>query len=983
MPGAGPICQWVYGGPGSGKTRQAVTIVCDVLRRGVPADEILFLTFNPGTREILEGAVRDEVGGWSGRLVYTSRMLLDRLLDLIPPWERLIPLSEFQQRLWLRAHLEQDNPWGEDCRLSLEALVKELLPFIRQLKRTGINLGLLRRRIAATASATSLSVLDCIQRYGEDIHSKGYGDFVDQIGQVVPQVERAVAQRRLTGFKLVVVDDLHLAHRMQWQLLEPLLPVASEIHMFSEPEGLFFRQWTDHGYRHRLRELGIKVSYEKLQTSFRLQYPDKHNQPLPDGISVYSGANALEEGLWIAEQVDRLVAESHGKLGFSDVMVITPSQAWASVIHEAFQLYRIPHTEDRIPISQDMLNLIKWLQWFERPSLDSLRMLLLALPGNVSIEGEDVEGLYHCVTGTESSGLGELVSNGSDLAVVCGRIRKLMGMWKEAKTEEVIRSLPGLWIRSRADGISVTDTGLIDAMIGFFTEYRAWCGIVGKRFRIRDFLDAMIAMPDWDLSNASLPRMGDRVQVRDIPGSRGREARIVFVPGLNDGVLPLLYRPAGLIPEEDKETWRRALTELGTPGDLSELDNREDHQRREEERFAIASSRALERMYLTYVTEDGEEALAPSPFLEVPSTSGSSLQVELVQGRFPSVELPLPHEKVLNVPYVPSVKGVGYLLDSLGQDAERGAMLWSAWEEFWRPEIFPQSVSRYRTTEHKPFQLAEDFPLSHSNIQAYLDCPRKFFYEYVLGIEVPKSFHMVVGIVLHLLAQKIHGELGDHVFSDMDGLRAFAKSKLNEQSAQFMGESDMAGWLEYILGRIQNYLRWLQDNPADTRAVETDFDCRWAEGIHFRGRIDRIGRVADSGWGVIDYKKSGNKKAAGLINEFRDRDDDFQFPIYYFSLPEVQRSEIGAFQQFVFDFNNTGEVEAITIPIEGKSGGKCVSVEDLLDVRRRIVEIGREILLPHSDLTKAANTECRRYGGIMCPYVAFCTKSDDVKFAED
>jgi ATP-dependent helicase/DNAse subunit B len=169
--------------------------------------------------------------------------------------------------------------------------------------------------------------------------------------------------------------------------------------------------------------------------------------------------------------------------------------------------------------------------------------------------------------------------------------------------------------------------------------------------------------------------------------------------------------------------------------------------------------------------------------------------------------------------------------------------------------------------------------------------------------------------------------------------------------------------------------------------VETMFDTTWQEGIRFKGRIDRLDCLSDNQWLIIDYKKSGKEQENALINQFLKYDDNFQFPIYYFAVKEAHKLEIAGFQQLVFDFKNQREFKSITIPIRqevsDKKRKKWVTPDELETIRKRIVEITEELLSLKSDFTKTVKTQCRPYGGFKCPYLAFCTKSEDVEDADN
>ena len=931
MPRNHPECKWMMGGPGTGKTTRAISIVTDALKNGFQSHEILFLTFNPGTRQHLEHSIQEKLNGWSGRLVYNTRHLLDAVLEQIPPWERISPLSEYQQRLWLQHHIESGNQWGvNDSLLTPTSIAQRLFPFIRQLKQGGINFPLLKHRISSLASDTSTVLLDFIQYYLNDITNRNYGDFVDQMLQAVHYLDSPSAKQWLNTFKLVVVDDLHLAHRMQWQLLEPFVSTTPDVYLFSESTGPFSRQWSDLGFRHRLWELGVTVTIETLSNTFRIQYQGEFKSGNQSKVSVLSAANTLEEGLWIAEQIERLVSglsnelASQGEVHFSDIAVIYPSRSSLTALHEAFHLYRIPH---HLPIEMESATLLNQLKalFADSPNLDYLQA---------------------------SQKLSELQKSIADASV------------------------------------SIPESELINSIQAILAEYQGWCRIIGKQFRVNDFLYSVSTQPELFQFSPTIPKLGDRINLWSIPDSRGREAKYVFLCGVNDGALPLPYRPMGLIPEEDKPIWRQVLAELGTPCDLSELDSFDDHWNREWERFSLASSRAKDKLTITFVNEGAEgEENAPSPFLTVDIPKGHQIHELKIQGVFPSIALSQLDEKVLYIPYIPIIQGIGWLLNSLVQGGVKYDILWSAWDKVWQGAPISRIGWNKFITRLQPFQLSRNYPLSHSKVGTYLDCPRKFFYSEIFEIETPQSVPMMVGTALHELAQKIHSPRGSQIISDLGLLHDIAKQRLSEHPELFQGDLEMEGWLDYVMGRIQDYLNWLKENPSDSRCVETMFDTAWQEGIRFKGRIDRLDCLSDDKWIIIDYKKSGKEQENALINQFLKYDSNFQFPIYYFAMKEAHKLEIAGFQQLVFDFKNLREFKPITIPIRAEISDskrrKWVTPDELEIVKKRIVEIAEELLSPKLDFTKTVKTQCRPYGGFKCPYLAFCTKSEDREDAEN
>jgi len=210
------------------------------------------------------------------------------------------------------------------------------------------------------------------------------------------------------------------------------------------------------------------------------------------------------------------------------------------------------------------------------------------------------------------------------LVELADQIRRLLLMWRDGNYREAITTLPNVLGLVKDSSGSGLDLQAGERVAEKMSEYGAWCRIAGRHFRIVDFLDNITAHASRNLGSRGRARVGDRVQIWSIPDSRGQEARFVFLSGTNDGSLPLPYRRRSLIPDKDKNVWRSALEEMGTPADLSDLDDFDKHWAKESERFQLASSRALERLYITYCRgESAEETLEPSPFLTAKPSTGS------------------------------------------------------------------------------------------------------------------------------------------------------------------------------------------------------------------------------------------------------------------------------------------------------------------------------------------------------------------------
>ena len=101
----------------------------------------------------------------------------------------------------------------------------------------------------------------------------------------------------------------------------------------------------------------------------------------------------------------------------------------------------------------------------------------------------------------------------------------------------------------------------------------------------------------------------DQVIIGSLERSRNANLKVVFVPGVGDGVLPAKQVNSGLLNETERQYLKTKGIELA-PGIVEKL---------HEEQFLVytALTRASDRLYLSYPLADAEgKALRPSPVIE-------------------------------------------------------------------------------------------------------------------------------------------------------------------------------------------------------------------------------------------------------------------------------------------------------------------------------------------------------------------------------
>ncbi|MGA9856974.1 MAG: ATP-dependent DNA helicase [Solirubrobacteraceae bacterium] len=427
----------------------------------------------------------------------------------------------------------------------------------------------------------------------------------------------------------------------------------------------------------------------------------------------------------------------------------------------------------------------------------------------------------------------------------------------------------------------------------------------------REFARSISAVADFGLREQEEPDLAAApgvVQVLSLHAAGGLEADHVYVAGLHAGLIP---SAPDQIPD--------ALLSEAVPADT-------DATRRAALRQAlyVAFSRAVARLVLAYpVAEDRGGALAPAPLVEEvrdalglawqereeelfgPAEALHStyrlLRDELLEGtmragsrlgelRF-DTDLDVSHAVVR---YLELLKlaaliarggrdGVPSVAESLRDVNSR--ILQSVTAE--QREIFESSalddylLDTERDARRRAQALvARDEPslepflprrgdgvvLSASDIDTYRTCPLKYKFARVFRIPQEPTLHQRFGILVHQVLERFHANESDTLPELLGLLEAgwrrggFGDS---EEERQLRGKAASS---------LTRYHERFRSEEAQPVWFERQFTFKLGRHV-LRGRVDRVDRLPDGAYELIDYKTGRPKSAAQLA-------DDVQLSLY-------------------------------------------------------------------------------------------------------
>ncbi len=210
--------------------------------------------------------------------------------------------------------------------------------------------------------------------------------------------------------------------------------------------------------------------------------------------------------------------------------------------------------------------------------------------------------------------------------------------------------------------------------------------------------------------------------------------------------------------------------------------------------------------------------------------------------------------------------------------------------------------------------------LSASDLSLYLTCPLKYKFARVFGIPQEPTINQRFGILIHNVLERFHKE---PPANDEDGLREL--TNLFETGWRRTGFGSTDDELQFR-DRAREALRlyWERERVAEGEPVwlERKFDFKVGEH-HVRGRVDRVDRLPDGDYELIDYKTGERRTAAEL-------ESDLQLALYRLAAREAW--EVEASSGSYYYVLDADKVAAPTKP------------DDAERVERTVLQVGEGIL---------------------------------------
>jgi DNA helicase-2/ATP-dependent DNA helicase PcrA len=238
--------------------------------------------------------------------------------------------------------------------------------------------------------------------------------------------------------------------------------------------------------------------------------------------------------------------------------------------------------------------------------------------------------------------------------------------------------------------------------------------------------------------------------------------------------------------------------------------------------------------------------------------------------------------------------------------------------------------------------------LSASDLDLYLTCPLKYKFRRVFGIPEEPTINQRFGILIHSVLERFHKDAGEGEATNGGLPELMDLFESGWRRSGFGSSDDELQFRDRAREAMRLYWERERESEGVPAWLERKFDIRIGEH-QVRGRVDRVDRLPDGSYELIDYKTGERKSEAQLEN-------DLQLALYRLAAREAWGLEAG-----------TGSYYYV---LDADKVAAPVRPDDAERVERTVLEVGEGVLSQDFE-PRPAPTTCG-----WCDYRLICPAAE-------
>ena len=893
----------IVAGAGTGKTTVLVERLCRLVKGGqARPEEVLLLTFTEkGAGELEDRALSALPLGYLDLWIstfhgFTERVLRDHALDIgLSPSFKL--LTQTEQWILIKKNLDKFaldyyKPLGNPNKFIYELVkhfsrlkdenvaAKEYLQYAENLRADEDRMLIGSKKLEVRSEKEALRVSELANAYHvyNNILLEGENlDFGDLIFYAIKLFKERpnILKYYQDKFKFIMVDEFQDTNTAQYELIRILAGKKADLMVVGDDDQAIYRfrgaslfnilQFKDDypgaveiilNENYRSGQNILDNAYKSIQNNNpdRLEIKLKINKKLKANKSELGNvrhtnfADYGAESEWIAESIK--AGREAGDLKWSDFAILVRANSDADAYVAELSRRNIPNTFVSLkglyykPLILDIVAFLRLLDNYHESSalFRVLNMSAFAIDHgeiiNISrFARKKIWSLYEALKNIEAVPglLAESYKNANKLIALIGRFSEMVK--KESVSRVFVKFIYDSGILAGKD--FDRDQEFFSYLNQFYKKIKSF-EENAQGARLKDFLEYFNLEIEAGETGSLRLDFGDddTVKIMTVHSAKGLEFDTVFLPSLVDKKFPTINRSEKIeIPEE--------LVKIKIVG------GKEAHLEEERRLFYVALTRAKHNLFLTSAKDyGGKREKKPSIFLE---------------------EIGLAMDK--NEKKVRTSEIVNALNDYASQEIE------------------------------KKFNFTPPQKFSFSQVEAFANCPLQYKFNFILNIPVLPKAVFIFGRVLHnalrdffapLAANSFQAGLFDSLPSKKAGLDYKDLENffnLHWQNDGYDSVKDRDDYKKQGREILKSLFAYYEKNGwPDVAFIEKSFLVNIG-GYAFKGAIDRVDKLPDGTYEILDYK-TGNPKEKLIY------DDKRQLMLYKIVLEEGMGLKVSSLAYF-------------------------------------------------------------------------------------
>ncbi len=884
----------------TGKTRKLIEIYLDlVINKSVTPEKILFFCTNENSLQniILEELLKSGIKGFqeiwiTNYFAFCKKILLESL-D-----KKFEVISGFEQKFVLKKVLDDTKNSGFDFEQNIEKLkysntfLKDCLNFIDSVKLNYFEFPVIKSE--NLQNSDFFKILKIYQSKLEELNFLDYRDLAIKTIEFLRE-NPSILKFYLDKFEYIFIDDLEEITSLDFELLKLFCNAQNaKVKIFAalnENASIFgFRGANPKKYVSKfIEEFKFERNFLETPENKNVQFEYKNFVSERDEIS------------WIAQKIrDLIVCENYEP---REIGIIRRN------LKNSSKLYREIFDEQKIPFyikgtggiftNPQIINLILYLKILNEifENNDGSKQFFnfdLAYENFVKIltfESKNKAKIHKFFYDfkkkfTHFTRLANLVEtfknlsenkNNDEISIVLIKFFEIADFYKTQKSDEkfdlknLIYAIAKKYDLLNFENPNIEELSLFLKVIGDFKKI--FLRLYSKNLNLKNFVEYYDEILEAYTFETALKNSEQNVvkisTIQDLKGEF-EIRKIIFFAGCSENIIPEIFSQPKFF---DSQTLQKIGIELEADYEKFYSD--------EKNLFDFAISRADEKCFVSHADNTSDaRSLSPSALLR-----------NLDFGR--DIFADSKHE----------------IVDEL--------------LNFSKKNLEANNFKKSSLDKKYLKELLKNFVFSKSSLEIYKKCKFKFFLSYLLRIKIQEN-QFNFGLIVHEILHKFHTIYRDFSSLNNQSRNTNLNKIIDETLKKNQNMFDCEGEKVWLKNKIENLLQDYLDDVANYEPwkiieLEKTYE-KTINGVNFKGKIDRIDKVLDEYFELLDYKTgehkfTGKSKGKLTLLEKIETVEELQFLIYYLLLQDEFDEKLEKFS-YIWLEKKTGNSKKFSINIK-------------------------------------------------------------------